>query len=74
MYLFSVSNSSVFLLKPFWCSRTDFAAQAMAFSEDEMKAAQPLATDTGSGSDLDLLSFARLSLPSAKLKHWIGSP
>lgn len=59
MYLFSVSNSNVFLLRPFWCSRVDFAAQAMDF-EDELKAAQSSAMDTGSGSDLDLLSFTFL--------------
>lgn len=74
MYLFTVSNCNVFLLKSFWCTRIDFAAQAMVFSEDELKAAQSPAMDTGSGSDLDLLSFACLSLTSVKPKHWIWLP
>lgn len=71
MYLFSVSNNNVFSLKPFWCSRIDFAAQAMGFGEDKLEAAQSLDTGTASGSDLGLLSFAWLSLSSAKPKPWI---
>lgn len=41
--------------------------------EDELKAAQSRAMDTGN-SDLHVLSFACLSLPSAKPKPWLQLP